>query len=528
MPRIPQAFPSETIPGSGPGVPISAEALAAPYSALERVGKTIQDIGQKGLWVARQQEEQALEKAERYKKEEETAIRKVEALKIGRKMRGDIERVAESYSNREDYENFDTDAQKALDEIWKRYDSEVNDPVLKRAIEGSFQGHALYLENTIRARKAKAITDVGLSEWSFMKDHAIKQWVSDPTEEGRELVRAKFEMQTLAMPASIMPARVKEQEIQKFNAHAEEAYVREMINLDPERAVGELLDKKLFPNIDPIKRTALYEHADVKMRQEGTRQEKLTKAVQRENATAVLNDLDAGILDMDKLRSYRAPIKDTGLPGLSDEVFAHYRGILLSGKDVQTDWAVFNRLQAKPRLTEAEVNQNLDSLNQREINSLLSHVRQTSLEDIREARHYQRQEEAQIRSEQRQMETAKKQRAADLRSKNYQDAHALMNKGFKELTVKPEQEAATRKAFQAMIADPEIKPDEWIEKTQKLLEPLKPVGIWERIFSTKPFTEAPNIAEGVPPAFTPGIIVVPNRTKEMQQQRANEIFGVKK
>ncbi len=466
-----------------------------------------------------------------YQQEENRAKQAVEALKVEHALRTDLDEAAAGLKDRTDYWNFDQHAQDTLEALNKKHSAMLDergaDPLVRRSYEKAFQTHGYEFEKLVRAKKAQVLTEEGEAEWQAAFDGSTREWAYEMDPDRREEIQKQFEMTTdaLVIRRAIRP-RVAEKGILTFKARAEEYQLRRM---EPGDALTELDDPKKYVNLDPLRREELREHFDVKYRQNGTRTDRLAQIKQKANQATAVDMLADGTLDLEKLKGLRARDPETGQPGLSDEFFVQWRDRLMAGKDVITNPDTFNTLFLDTHLTPAKVYAASDRLSPTDQRTLLGHIRQDRAALEAEARYYRRQEEGDVRREARLTKSAEEQRVRDVRGKANGDAKMFIKKVANDAGLTPDEFLPVLKAYNAIYDDPQMKAEDLMTQAELLMKPYT-TGTLRKIWNWVTGEPDPDQIEkwkGQTVVGTPSKAGAAPTSREQQEQRAREIFGVK-
>ncbi len=522
MPRIDRYERKVSIPGQGPNVEMN------PASA-GNVGEAISKFGQAGTNIA--------SGMLAYQEMEKKAERGVEAARLENNLKLSFDDAAGSFGERVDYLKFDEDAKTTLQGIKEQHIDKIEDNVLKRAAQRVFEAQSFSFLSGVRKQKARAITQEGQGQWQIIYDRALKDWVNDPTPEGKRAVSDQLQLKGYELvDRNILKPKEAEKQLQDFQAKGEEVYIRQIINGDPERALEELNNPALLPAMDPLRRQEILEHAEAKVRQEGSRLDKREKAVQRENQSTAVDMWGAGTLDLDVLNRLRARDPETDRPGLSDEFYTHWRGNIMAGKDVVTDPDTFNRLYLKDNLKYEDVQAEASRLNAGDQRTLMNRILQEHRDDIRDSRYYARQAEAERKVAEREEKSAAKEQQRierERRTRYASDAKSYIKKAMNETGTDSKEGMEILKTFQGYVSDANVKPEDLPDMAVKLMESKKGGVIkWLKgvFFPDTNKAESPwSPAEEAQAAQPPAPVQNTQPAKPQGQRKSlDSIFGAKK
>ncbi len=284
MPKIPKFESNQILQSS----PMSPGAAAAPFTALAQGGEELQRTA---AWAGNI--------FEQIEEKERDAIRAVKASQLENDLKDDLLDVSESYKNRMDYENFESDADKAIVVIREKYKPLVgDDPKLANAFEIALGNQGSDLKRVAKAKKLQVVTDIGLGEFEKSYNAALHDYAIAQTPEEKEMIRNKIEIQAEQMELyRIMTPKQKEEKVNSFAQRAQEVEARQAMFIDPETAATKLQDPKNYPDMNENTRIHLQEsaerQAETKVRKALADDEHLEKALAKAHK-AVLdkNDFD--------------------------------------------------------------------------------------------------------------------------------------------------------------------------------------------------------------------------------------------
>jgi hypothetical protein len=522
MPKIPRFQPSEGFPVG----PVSPGAVTAPYEALIQAGERAETAGAyaASTFAAIAERDRMAE------------VQK-QALKIGNSVRDDEDVFAEGLYGRTDYENFEKD----VDE-WEKRVRERHQPMLKTmdgrespelslAVDRVISDRTTGLKKLARDKARQQFVNEAKGEWVKSQDYYVRDFVNEDDPDRKVIIKNNMEIEARELASrGILWPQDAEVDIKQFDAKviralemADEARAREAIIIDPETALDLIGDKTKFTNLNPIKRTELFEHAEVRIRVEGSRLDKLTRAVQNENRAKVLDEWAVGKLDLDRLRQYREADPETGQRGLSDEFFTSMMEKLRQGRDTVTDPDTFNRLYLKDDLRWKDVDKESNKISEKDTRVLLNRILQERREDVRDSKEFRKKEEA----EKKAGETEEKKIARERRNAYAGVAKKFMTKAMNELSMKAEDGLEVLKTFQGYVDDKSIAPEDLPKMAEKLME-AKKGGVIKWIKGLLSSTgKEQEWSEAAPETVTPEkpAAIPPVRP---QRKSLDEIFGGKR
>lgn len=245
---------------------VSPEAFAAPGRAL---AETATRVGQ------------AANQALQLKAQEDNADRVLKALEFGRELQKDGIAFAETFQERQDYENFEKDAAQHLEEVKARYDTRIGgDKQLQIAFERKYNQYSSNIRNVANAKKLTVMTNRALGAFTETFNEQLENYAGEPDENMREAIRADIEIQASSLVASGFMTQVQaETKIAEFNNNAEQVRADKMIELDPGGAVLALKDKEF--DMSPKLVQQKIEKAIERKRQQDTAERLAQEAAER-------------------------------------------------------------------------------------------------------------------------------------------------------------------------------------------------------------------------------------------------------
>ncbi|MDD2657192.1 MAG: hypothetical protein PHD04_00840 [Candidatus Pacebacteria bacterium] len=176
-----------------------------------------------------------------------------DAEKLGFEIKDNVDLIAEAMQQHPEYDA--QYAQDAFDSLSQTIEKQTTDPDVWNAVQGTLDSERHNLLSAARLLERKRLVDEGQAVTERKMEEFTKEWVAEPTEEGKQLIRDKTELFLRSQGAqNIYPAHVVEQMVQKKDAIFEEAEARALFNTDPARLSRELSDKTKFTHLGPIKR----------------------------------------------------------------------------------------------------------------------------------------------------------------------------------------------------------------------------------------------------------------------------------
>lgn len=308
MPKIPQYQQQVGMPGKTGGEPLPERPFVDPNAGdtkmFAQLADTTSDIG-KGIL--------------NYNWHEQRAKDAVESLKLENGMRMEVDEYLATFKNRNDYDNFETEAKEFLSKTREKYVTQAQSPMVKMAVEKSYLNTAFQTQIHIRQRKAQAIVETGEQEHIVLRDNALKLWLnSDPAL--RPIIAKSYELRVRELAdKQVFSLGKAETFVRSFNSTAQEADFEAKLYDDPKAALNDANNPEMYPDVDPAKRSRFSKRAkqaveaygnDVKQRE---RELARIKKEQREEAQRAIGDIfvqkyaDGKLTRMDILSSQLDP-----------------------------------------------------------------------------------------------------------------------------------------------------------------------------------------------------------------------------
>ena len=414
------------------------------------------------------------------------------ALEIENSIRDPQDRFAQGLAGRIDYENFESDVENLEHNLRETYkDLKIRNReslVLARITDKIITQRMGDLRAVARAKAREEMVDQAKGEWEKTKARYAEDYAAEQDPDRRSIIKNNFEIEARELAnRGILWHKEAEIDISQFDTMVKATIrknardnARALIFADPEKALDMLADPNNFPDLDPGDRTALMEHAEVRIRTEGTRLEKLTKAIQNEHRAMVLDEWAAGTLDLERLKQYRERDPETGQWGLSDEFFATMMEKLKVGKDIDSDPETFNRLYLKEDLKWEDVDKESSKLSERDTRILLGRILQERREDVRESARLRKEAEMEARRlrKEAEVEAIRKEKEEERIRRERRNAYAaiakqVVRKAMNEAGIKAEEGAKILKTVQGYIDDQTIAPEDLPEMAEKAVEPYR-------------------------------------------------------
>jgi len=227
MPKIPR-FTSEKVIQS-PEMPLGV--ASGPARAAAESASAVAKFGRYGA-----------EDITEVQEAEEKAVRALKSLEIEREFRGDIDKISESYFERIDYENFETDLDKQLEELREDYAEKIgDDQSLGLAFERMFTQHSSTLRNVIRDKKRQVVTERAIGEYQISYNQLLDDYSNESDPAKLEIIKKDLEIKTMSLVANhVMTLKNAEGYIQNFNDSAESVRADKLIEIDPKKAEKDL------------------------------------------------------------------------------------------------------------------------------------------------------------------------------------------------------------------------------------------------------------------------------------------------
>jgi hypothetical protein len=443
----------------------SARGLTGPSEAAAEAG---QMISRMGLSIA---------------EKEQSAQDALELLRSGNELKSEIDRVAETFNGRTDYEKFDDDVGKEIERISKTMGPRKGSLELDEAYQSALSQHAFHLKSAIKSKKYDVMEQLGQIEFGKIYDQGIKEYAAEPDPEKRESIRNEVEMQGLTLGHKyVLKPKYVDDQMRNWETVAERearrngmAAVREDALIDAEKTLGRLDSKDYHPELDSLQRVELKEHVEVMSRSENSRVEKTTKAWQEYNQSMAVDEWANGTLTLDKLKGYRDWIPGIERPGLGDTFYQAMVEKLKYG-DVDDNNELFQKLYLNPKLDGRMLEKYSDQLPARQYGTLLRVIRSERKEDERLDRSDRR---AELVENQREKTEAEREARRDAqvekerRGRYAADARAFLKKAFNETGVNSDEGAKILVSFQGYVDDKKVPPEELAVKAMELMESKK-------------------------------------------------------
>lgn len=277
MPVIP-SFTAQRTP-QGPRVSPSAFSVVseAQASGIQGTMRVIDDY-------ERQQQAMAAEK-ERLQRAE----RDIKVLEATNGIDIDTGEIAESFRERTDYENFDTDIEKHEKSIRDKYmQTAGNDKVLQAAIARTLNAKVSTLRHAVSTKKFDVMKERGLGAFETRLNQSLQDYAgTDPADQQtRDLILADVEvgLAQLASHRFIDPAQ-QEARLQKFINESEETRAEQLIDANPQAALGALSGGS-FGRLDPGKRQAKITQAKTRIKQNAEAEKVAAREAERDRKEA--------------------------------------------------------------------------------------------------------------------------------------------------------------------------------------------------------------------------------------------------
>lgn len=255
MPVIPRIERSQvqgrvSIPAPQLRSSVSPEAAGAPGRAAAQLGNVVADIGM-GL----------IEKEQR-------AERDLKSLEMARDLDQEISQFTESFQGRQDYEQFENDTRKKMEDIRSRYQQRVGgDRTLQVVFERLYNQTSSQLGQFAKTTKFNVMSDRALSAFNAGRDNALQAYASSGSPEEREIILNDLEVSTAEMVVSgFMKNTDADAILRDFTDRAEEVRADRVIEADP-AAAEVLLKGEDFATLDPKIRQGKIEKAQLRQQQ---------------------------------------------------------------------------------------------------------------------------------------------------------------------------------------------------------------------------------------------------------------------
>ncbi len=220
--------------GSG-GVDINPAMAGLPFAAEEKAGQVISKVG---------------DELNRYAIVEQRAERALKAVKLEQDLKNDVDKTAESYAMRSDYDNFDKDVQTNIASLKQKHIDSIDDPVLKRAAETTFLNQSYLLQKTIRDKKRVLMGEEAQNRFDVNLTNSLKEYVY-ANEAEKPLIKKKIELEGYEMENShLLKLGSTVKVMQNFDLMAQKQEIDILVRTKPEEAALLLADNKNWPLID--------------------------------------------------------------------------------------------------------------------------------------------------------------------------------------------------------------------------------------------------------------------------------------
>jgi hypothetical protein len=275
MPKIPRYTDESTIPAASGGVRVNPQAFGAVWGAMAGVGEGVSKLGELGL---------AMQKAE-------TAVK---ATTYENQLRNDFEDLAQSYKMRTDYDKFETDARKQVDELSKKYQVNIGDNErLGNIFKPVLEDKTREFLRTVRDKKITEMTKQGNDEFNVFVNRSISDYGVNPTPENKELLRKTIENRAnLLIEGHTLREEQKHAALLKFGPEADKAYIMSLNNLgQSDLAVQALSDPEVLKDLDPTDRQQLLHQSMIRAHQDRTLKKEEAREIQEQNSSKIVDSM---------------------------------------------------------------------------------------------------------------------------------------------------------------------------------------------------------------------------------------------
>ena len=253
MPKIPTfvSNASPQVPGIDPGqFSRVSRAEAQAGSQIAQMGLQAADL------VSRQQEEEVI------------AERTLKSIEIDNGLKSDLDELAATYQDRDDYQNFDKDRETQLSTIRNKYMVQVgNDRILQVAFERRFSQESLNFSNMVRTKKRDVMSKRALGGFEITYNQSLQNYAAETDPLRREMIKKDIEIGVATLVSSRFLTEAQgEAKIQNFINESEQVRADQMIETDPTSAL-EALKGGDFPELDPKIRQGKIEKAILRKKQ---------------------------------------------------------------------------------------------------------------------------------------------------------------------------------------------------------------------------------------------------------------------
>ena len=338
MPKIERFTARIVQPGEA-----SPGAASLVGTALARSGERIRQAGEHVSSV-----ENALKRAAR-------AVKSAELESV---INNGLDDAAETYRNRTDFENFETDANAQIEEIRSAYIQEVgDDQILQQSVDLAFQNKSSDFLRAIRAKTSQVVTNRGKGVLAGIVNDELDRYSQAMTPEERKVHRDTVAAKAAAFAESnIISFAEAENIIQDFDDVAESVRADKYIEADADAAL-EALKSGGFDELSPKIKQAKIEKAEHKIKQNeaeaATEANKVKAAIKIEQEKVTLSALqNIGTLTFDQINVLETNVEDKQM--LTNKVMARGEKIAAQeaqkGKALETQRAKLEKEKAKSGL----------------------------------------------------------------------------------------------------------------------------------------------------------------------------------
>lgn len=271
---LPRFYSTKELPGKSGLVPVSPGMAAKPFEALSQAGENVERLGLHAANVFGRINEQ-----------ERIASDALQALELEINLKKETEKIAESFRDRIDYENFDKDVDNQILSLKERLSPKEPSQALNLAFEKSFNQQAFHLNSTIKAKKYDVMNQRGKIAFGAILDQAYQDYsdTNDPVK--REIIKNQLEIQgeILRGKHAIDPLWIDqklsafEKDAKKVASDLADVKADKAIMANPGQAYINLQDSKYLPDLLPKQRQDKIEKANAAFKVFQNEQEKKAK-----------------------------------------------------------------------------------------------------------------------------------------------------------------------------------------------------------------------------------------------------------
>ena len=249
MPKIPTYQRSVLPPGTAGGVPMSPGPASAVGRGLSNIGGGVFSAGMN------------FAKIQAYEQKASDAVAHVEdkyAIKNG--SLGIVDR----FNGRTDFENFDEEAETAIEEFRAQLLPDDASPARLRDFNELFEQQAFFIRSAIKAKKLTVMNERGKIAFGNLKQQTLEEIAATEDQKARDILKAELRIEGFNIQENFGVSALwieteldgLDAEAKKFASDQAEIAIRNLRMDDPGRALDILNDKSLLTDLDPKVRQA--------------------------------------------------------------------------------------------------------------------------------------------------------------------------------------------------------------------------------------------------------------------------------